>query len=290
MPVMRRLLIIGVLLCFGGLVPLASAQEAMTPQAAFEALQERGLTVDNGIDNATMIGRIEEGDLEAVRLFLQAGINPNLKDLQGRLPLLIAAERGYAEIVRLLLEAGANPALTDKHGRTPMRIALSRRHDEVVKALLTPQPARLATAEEPTKLFEQASVTFQTDLYAALEEAVARYDGDLLIYFYEPDDPSSQSIESVAFESIVFTNEEISAYINTHFARLAVEIGSATWAQLMERYRPGHPADWPHVVLDTRRSFGHRAHHGWGNAREATDLENILQDLKYAKEVGWARL
>lgn len=282
---MQRLFIFGTLLCFGGLVRHAAAQENTTPQAAFDSLLQRGLVVNNGIDNATMIERIEEGDLGAVRLFLKAGINPNLKDNQGRLPLSIAAEKGYAEIARVLIEAGASPALTDKYGRTPVRIALLKGNDNVVDALLTTQPNRPATTEGPTKNFENASVTFQSNLYAALDEAVARYDGDLMVYFYKPDDPSSQQIES-----IVFGDEEISAYINAHFARLAVEVGSETWEQLMKRYRPEHPADWPFVVLDMRRSFKHGGHHGWENARDTTDLENILQELKYAKEAGWARL
>ena len=91
-----------------------SAQEAPTPRAAFDALEQRGLTVGGGIDNATMIDRIEAGDLEDVGLFLSAGINPNLKDEQGRLPLAIAAALGRADIARLLVEAGADLDLTDR--------------------------------------------------------------------------------------------------------------------------------------------------------------------------------
>ena len=108
---MKRLSVFGALLCFGAfsvLVRTSSAQESMNVQAAIDSLVERGLVVNGGIDNATMIESIKEGDLDTVRLFLKAGINPNVKDVQGRLPLVIAAEMGHAEMARTLVEAGAS--------------------------------------------------------------------------------------------------------------------------------------------------------------------------------------
>jgi len=285
---MKRLPAFAALLCFTALPMLVTescAQQRMTMQAAIDSLIQRGLVVDRSIDNATMIESIKQGDLAAVRLFLRAGINPNVKDSQGRLPLLIAAEMGDAEIARTLVEAGASLALTDQYGRTPMRVALLREHDDVVMALLGAQPPLPANTPPRQVTFEAGSLTFHTDLYAALDDAVAHYGGDLLIYFYQPGDASSQKIESV-----VFTDERISAYINEHFGRLAVEVGSETWEELMKRYRSGHPADWPHVLLDLRRSFEHVDYHGWENTRDGADLEGILQRLKFAKEVGWMRL
>lgn len=56
--------------------------------------------------------RVGIGDLEAVKLFLQAGIDPNIKDKEERTALFIALDfpRGaFLAVVNALIEAGADP-------------------------------------------------------------------------------------------------------------------------------------------------------------------------------------
>jgi Ankyrin repeats (3 copies) len=108
-------------------------------------------------------------NVEAVRLFLAAGMSPNAKDKGGDTPLIAAAGQGCGEVVKALLDAGADPnlanqsmtsalgaaatggslaavtALLDKHadpnakdseGLTPLILASGNGHLSVVKALL----------------------------------------------------------------------------------------------------------------------------------------------------------
>ena len=50
----------------------------------------------------------QNGDLEKARFALRQGVNPNIRNEEGWMPLHYAAENGYDEIISLLLEAGAD--------------------------------------------------------------------------------------------------------------------------------------------------------------------------------------
>ncbi len=251
-------------------------------RAALESLQTRGYIQGRSVDQQTINQYIEKGITDAVQLFLDLGINPNETDRNGRLPLMIAAEAGYAEIARLLVEAGADVELTDRHGRTAEQIAYLRGHDDVVDILqhTVPKPPEWVAGDK--RYFAGSDLLFLTNLYAALDDAVEKHQGDMLVYFYEPGNWSSEQIEQV-----VFGDPEIGPYIGDNFGLLAVAIGSTTWEQLMAEYRPvGEPADWPFVVVDIRRTMSHSGHHGWENTRSQEDRDRILTGLKFRKMAG----
>ncbi|MCH2613540.1 MAG: ankyrin repeat domain-containing protein [Opitutales bacterium] len=53
------------------------------------------------------------GNIDAIALALEAGINPDLTDENGRTPLMLAGFNGHTEIAERLLEAGARVDLRD---------------------------------------------------------------------------------------------------------------------------------------------------------------------------------
>lgn len=61
-----------------------------------------------------------EGDIGAVRQFLEKGTQHSPRDAIDSTPLLQAACQGQREIVHLLLERGASASEQDKHGRTAL--------------------------------------------------------------------------------------------------------------------------------------------------------------------------
>ncbi len=125
------------LLCLLFLSPgLSFAQEAPTPEDALQELEKRGLVVNRSIDVRDMIAQIRQENLEAVKLFLAAGIDPNRKDEQGQAPLLVAVETGNPDLVEAILEAGADLSIKDQAGRTPLMLAASRDHQAVVERIL----------------------------------------------------------------------------------------------------------------------------------------------------------
>jgi ankyrin repeat protein len=62
--------------------------------------------------------------VEAVKMLVAAGVDPNGFNLNGQTPLHIAAQRGVDAIVTELIAAGATLDLRDKQRRTPLDLAL----------------------------------------------------------------------------------------------------------------------------------------------------------------------
>jgi ankyrin repeat protein len=66
----------------------------------------------------------QEEAVEAVRLALSFGVDPNAADAAGETALHTAAYLGYEKVSQLLVEQGANVNQKNKRGETPLRIAM----------------------------------------------------------------------------------------------------------------------------------------------------------------------
>ncbi len=75
------------------------------------------------------------GHVEIVRLLLKRGAKLDLKDGQGRSPLVVAIEEGKDEVVEELLAAGANVNLKGRDGWTPLRAAIFTKRLDVARKL-----------------------------------------------------------------------------------------------------------------------------------------------------------
>ena len=97
----------------------ASADEALPP-----------IPVDFIMDSAL------NGNVEAIALAIEAGIDPNVIGDQNRTPLMLAAFNGHLEIVERLLEAGARVDLKDTTNRTALMFACTGPNTKMVSLLL----------------------------------------------------------------------------------------------------------------------------------------------------------
>jgi ankyrin repeat protein len=85
----------------------------------------------------SFVERARDGDVFAVRYFLDAGMNPDAADSDGKTPLVAAAEKGRLEIVQLLLNKGAKVDLRDgKYRATPLIWASLGGHEAIAELLL----------------------------------------------------------------------------------------------------------------------------------------------------------
>lgn len=68
-------------------------------------------------------------------LLQHSAVDVNARNAAGMTALHHAARRGRSDMVRLLLEAGADPSLRDDGGHVPLDLALQHRRDAVVDVL-----------------------------------------------------------------------------------------------------------------------------------------------------------
>jgi ankyrin repeat protein len=85
--------------------------------------------------HGTIYGAAGGGDVEAVKEFLDAGVDVNAKHEDGETPLHIAAEWGHKEIAELLIAKGADVNAKRDYGKTPLDLAI-RRNQTKTAALL----------------------------------------------------------------------------------------------------------------------------------------------------------
>jgi ankyrin repeat protein len=90
---------------------------------AVELLLERGAdpsAIARNSRRATALhGAAHRGHIECARLLLDAGGNPNARDINGETPLHLAARNHDDAMQLLLLSRGANPAISNNAGDTP---------------------------------------------------------------------------------------------------------------------------------------------------------------------------
>jgi len=75
--------------------------------------------------------------IEAVKLLLNAGANPNIQNKDKDTPLIYAVEYNYPEIVQMLIDHGANPNTANKNRDTALALATKGNNLEIIEILLS---------------------------------------------------------------------------------------------------------------------------------------------------------
>ena len=103
-----------------------------TPENAKRVLKLRGYD----FDEKSFFAAAQARDPVAINAFLDAGINPNAQNSEGRTVLIAAAARGELDVVNILLSRGVNVNVKDNRGYTALAHAIEARYPEVEEALL----------------------------------------------------------------------------------------------------------------------------------------------------------
>jgi len=75
------------------------------------------------------------GQLDVVKLLIEAGADVNNKDKYGDTPLIYSSILGYLDITKILIEAKADINAKNNYGNTALIWALRNNHKEIVDLL-----------------------------------------------------------------------------------------------------------------------------------------------------------
>ena len=121
--------IIGLLVLTGC---MNSVSQKATPEAAQNLIKLRGYD----FNEQGFFAAAQARDQMAITAFIDAGINMNAKDSDGRTVLNYAAARGHLDVVTALVGRGADPNVEDRRGYTALSHAVEAKYDDVADVLL----------------------------------------------------------------------------------------------------------------------------------------------------------
>jgi len=107
----------------------------------FDAIQAMlGYDASGIVSRAALHKAAAKGELEAVRVLLDAGVSINSTNRWGATSLHLAVRHGHIDVVKLLLDKGVDIYITDKQGDTALDVAIAKGHDDMASSLLIQEP------------------------------------------------------------------------------------------------------------------------------------------------------
>jgi ankyrin repeat protein len=116
------------------IIPVLLLSACSTAQErARKKLEARGIQ----FTDKAFVDSASKGDGDALKLFLAAGMNPNVFNSDGKPAVVVAALAGNETIVDQLLDAGADVNLKTKDGQTALMGAAVNGNTRIVNMLLS---------------------------------------------------------------------------------------------------------------------------------------------------------
>jgi ankyrin repeat protein len=120
-----------------GLTDLLSAIDSGDLAGIGEALKNvDDINAGQGGGTALMLSAYN-GNLDAVRLLLDSGADPNIQEsVQNMTALMLAASEGHKDVAEFLLQRRADPNMTNSYGANALMFAASKDSYELAESLV----------------------------------------------------------------------------------------------------------------------------------------------------------
>ena len=140
-------------------------------------------------NDQNLVVAAQEGRIEDVRKYIEAGANIEYQDDQGINALIAATQEGHIAIVELLLERGVDINKPNADRQTPLLIAVSLRHPiELIQILLNANVNPLPSEAGETPVLcaiDRAILYGHFDILRTIIEAGAKVNKKTLMYAIE---------------------------------------------------------------------------------------------------------
>ncbi len=104
-----------------------------------EYLIKAGANINSPSNNKLKAAPIQSaaagGHRQIVKMLLENGADPNIREQAGHTPLHAAAQNGDEELIRILLFGGADINLRSEDGKTPLDLAIAEGHEKATLLL-----------------------------------------------------------------------------------------------------------------------------------------------------------
>ena len=157
----------------------------------------------------TMVLAAKGGNISVVRMLLDAGADPNMKNSKGCTPLFMSASEGHLGITKLLLQRGAQPNIANRSGFTPLHQAACYGDIDVAKELF-----EKGADPNVTSLFGSTPLHFTVSYCTQGKKEMVRllldYDADVNIADDEGKTPKCYAAEKGLQEIVnILTGQEV---------------------------------------------------------------------------------
>lgn len=103
-----------------------------SPTAARKKLESMSIEYNA----SSFVDCADKGNIDAVNLFIKAGIDLNSKNADGATALMVATDKGHADVVQVLLNNGADVKATDENDETVLMHAVHAGDMDIFQVLI----------------------------------------------------------------------------------------------------------------------------------------------------------
>jgi ankyrin repeat protein len=117
--------VVAVFLCF--VLACASEEEKSRQQ-----LDRMGIAYSE----SSYLEKVQSGDIDAINLFIKAGMRPDSRDDNGNTGIILATKKGTKKSIEALMKAGVNINAQNNAGLTALILAASNCNPDMIEFLL----------------------------------------------------------------------------------------------------------------------------------------------------------
>lgn len=167
----------------------------------------------NWVNMSPLMCAAHVGDHDAVSILLSHKANVDIIDQRSRSALHFAASEGSYECIKLLLEAGADPGLKDNRGVAPLSLLMNTYTTEQMDKMVS-------LFKEYGADIDARDISGRTPIHVAVEwhnasgiEALAKYGADIDILNYDGKAPIVRAVEFNSYQ-VLYTLARLGARLS----------------------------------------------------------------------------